>query len=152
MLLSRIVKTMGVTGAASFALLACCPMGYGGVLEALGFHCPPPYKHCQEGPPRLCFKTVCPRPVCGPCDLKHFGYFQNCWMPYPYAPDWSHCPVPQAVIDNVVPVVPGTSAPTVRLPPMERAPGQPQSNNLLSSPQATAPLTRWPDDPTRKAP
>lgn len=57
-------------------------------------HCPKPFCHIQEGPPRIHFKHGCPRPVCNPCDLPHFGYFQPCWRPSPFAEDWSHCPEP----------------------------------------------------------
>lgn len=58
------------------------------------FHCPPPLVHCQEGPPKIKVKKGCPRPICCPCDLPNFGYFQTCWTPWPVPPDWSHCPVP----------------------------------------------------------
>src|SRR5437773_60836 len=50
--------------------------------------CPPPYCHVYEGPPCLKWKRGCPRPVCDPCELPHFGYFQTCWSPWPYPPDW----------------------------------------------------------------
>jgi hypothetical protein len=58
------------------------------------WHCPPPYYHCQEGPPCIKFQCGCPKPVCGPCDLQHWGYFETCWRPWPFPPDWTHCPVP----------------------------------------------------------
>jgi hypothetical protein len=64
-------------------------------------NCPPPFKHCMEGPPCLCFKKGCPRPVCPPgCDTPNWGYYQPCWRPWPWPPDWSHCPyqVPAATI------------------------------------------------------
>ncbi len=78
--------------AAGAALLALAPaaLAGGGWCD----HCPPPFKHCYEGPPRICFKKACPKPVCDPCTLEHWGYFQNCWHPWPWPPDWSHCPVP----------------------------------------------------------
>ncbi len=56
--------------------------------------CPPKYVHCMEMPPCVKYKCGCPRPVCDPCSLPHFGYFQTCWQPWPYPPDWTHCPVP----------------------------------------------------------
>src|SRR5262249_4192778 len=56
--------------------------------------CPPPYIHHQEGPPRIRFRHACPRPVCPPCDTPNWGYFQTCWRPWPWPPDWSHCPAP----------------------------------------------------------
>lgn len=57
-------------------------------------HCPPPLIHCREGPPQIKFRCGCPKPICNPCDSPHWGYFQTCWTPWPYPPDWSHCPVP----------------------------------------------------------
>jgi hypothetical protein len=56
--------------------------------------CPPPYYHVYEGPPCMKFKKGCPRPVCDPCELPHFGYFQTCWSPWPYPRDFRHCPYP----------------------------------------------------------
>src|SRR5687767_926546 len=56
--------------------------------------CPKHTKHIQEGPPKLCFKKGCPKPICDPCELKHYGYYQACWAPWPFPPDWSHCAVP----------------------------------------------------------
>ncbi len=63
---------------------------FGGCKE----HCPPPYTHCSEGPPRLHFKRRCPRPVCPPCQIQHYGYYQPCWRPWPFPPDFRHCPAP----------------------------------------------------------
>src|SRR5437660_1580852 len=37
-------------------------------------HCPPPFCHTQEGPPCIHYKCGCPRPVCDPCNLPHYGY------------------------------------------------------------------------------
>ena len=51
--------------------------------------CPPWYKHYFERAPKLCFKKACPKPICDPCSLEHYGYFQTCWAPYPFPPDWS---------------------------------------------------------------
>jgi hypothetical protein len=59
--------------------------------------CPPPYLIRMPGPPRLKFKRLCPLPVCGPCDLQHFGYYPTCWSPYPYPQDYSCCPMPGAL-------------------------------------------------------
>lgn len=70
---------------------ACSPNGY-----ACKHPCPPHFKWWSEGPPRICFKCGCPRPVCDPCSLEHFGYYQTCWTPWPYPPDWSHCPTPHS--------------------------------------------------------
>jgi hypothetical protein len=72
--------------------------------------CPPPYRHCQEGPPRLRFKKACPRPVCPPgCDTPYWGYFQPCWRPWSWPLGWAHCPYP-------------VPAATVALPPPGVAP------------------------------
>ena len=47
-------------------------------------HCPPCYKHCQEGAPRIKFQCGCPQPICNPCNSPNWGYFQTCWMQYPW--------------------------------------------------------------------
>ena len=60
--------------------------------------CPPPFIWYSEGPPRIKFKHACPRPVCNPCQVEHAGYFQTCWTPWPFPPDWSHCPTPPPVV------------------------------------------------------
>jgi hypothetical protein len=65
--------------------------------------CPPYFIHCFEGPPKLKFKRGCPKPVCDPCHLEHFGYFRPCWQPWPYPPDWSHCPVPPPGVPELLP-------------------------------------------------
>src|SRR5579864_4423773 len=57
------------------------------------FHCPPWFHHCQERPPVICIKCGCPRPICNPCGLPNFGYYQTCWTTWPLPPDWGHCPV-----------------------------------------------------------
>ncbi|HYT90831.1 MAG TPA: hypothetical protein VEL76_19130 [Gemmataceae bacterium] len=88
-------------------------------------HCPPPYHHCMEGPPRICIKCGCPRPVCNPCDLPHWGYFQPCWRPWPFPPDWSHCPYPTPAAE-VAPaphgwtVQPAPTLPDAGNPPVPR--------------------------------
>ena len=62
---------------------SCCPCT----------HCPPGLYHCTEGRPCIKFKKGCPRPICNPCNRPNWGYFQPCWVPWPWPPDWSHCPV-----------------------------------------------------------
>ena len=63
-------------------------------------HCPPPLRWCSEQAPCIKFKCACPRPVCDPCDLQHYGVFATCWHPWPFQPNWSHCqsPPPGAVL------------------------------------------------------
>ncbi len=58
--------------------------------------CPPPYIHYYEGVPKLKFKRACPRPVCDPCNLDHYGYYATCWGPWPYDRDFRHCTHPTA--------------------------------------------------------
>ena len=57
-------------------------------------HCPPAYKYCVEGPPRICWRHGCPRPICDPCNLPHWGFYETCWNPWPFPPEWTHCPAP----------------------------------------------------------
>jgi hypothetical protein len=82
--------------------------------------CPPPVIHYFEGPPRLKFRKACPRPVCDPCYLEHYGYYQTCWAPWPFPPDWSHCSVPPPGAVLPLPAVPPFT-PRTRLP--DRIPG-----------------------------
>jgi hypothetical protein len=73
--------------------------------------CPPKFVHCQEGPPCIKWKCGCPKPVCNPCDLPHFGYYRPCWQPWPFPPDWSHCLGPIPGTPHDLPVVMGNLAP-----------------------------------------
>jgi hypothetical protein len=68
--------------------------------------CPPPYIHYYEDAPKLKFKRACPRPVCDPCHLEHFGYYQPCWHPWPFGEDWSHCPYQTSAQALPLPQVP----------------------------------------------
>jgi hypothetical protein len=74
----------------------CCMTGggnsCGGVCQHT--HCPPPYYHCLKGAPCIKFKCGCPLPVCPPCEAPNWGYYQPCWRPWPWPPNWSHCPYP----------------------------------------------------------
>jgi hypothetical protein len=56
--------------------------------------CCPKFHHCAEAPVRIHFGHACAKPVCNPCDLPHWGYYQKCWNPWPWPPDWGHCPTP----------------------------------------------------------
>ena len=78
------------------------------------------------------FKRACPRPVCDPCHLEHYGYYQTCWAPWPYPPDWSHCPTPP----------PGAVLPPPALPPFTPRTRQ------FTSPGATSPGYYDPNTPT----
>jgi hypothetical protein len=94
-------------------------------------HCPPKFKHCMHGPPCICFKYGCPLPVCPPCNAPNWGYYQPCWRPWPWAPNWAHCPypVPASQIGpcpQATTAVPGTTAPAGQVPsprPMGEFPG-----------------------------
>jgi hypothetical protein len=88
-------------------------------------HCPPPYCWYSEGPPCLKFKCACPRPVCEPCKLEHFGYYATCWNPWPYPQNWSHCPTPPPGVMVPPPPYPPFTPNTPRTPrPEERRPGE----------------------------
>lgn len=96
-------------------------------------HCPPRFEHCMEEPPCIHFKCGCPRPVCNPCDLPHWGYFDKCWTPWPYPPSWTHCPTPPpAAFVTLNPNV-ATYVPT--LPPRAPAPAPaPTRPNMAPNP------------------
>lgn len=73
-------------GCAPCATGKCCP-GW------LNPHCPPGLKHCAEGPPHICVRLGCPRPICNPCAAPGWGYVETCWRPWPWPQDWNHCAV-----------------------------------------------------------
>ena len=71
------------------------------------FHCPPGLKHCMEAPPHIHFQHGCPRPICNPCLNPNWGYYETCWNPWPWPPDFSHCraiPPAATIALNPVPV------------------------------------------------
>lgn len=73
----------------------CCDEGCGPSVAK--HHCPHPIKHIYEAPPKIHFCHGCNKPICNPCNLPNWGYTQTCWTPWPWPPDWSHCPsVPPA--------------------------------------------------------
>lgn len=108
-------------------------------------HCPPPLKHCLEGKPRIRYQHGCPKPICDPCNLPHFGYYQTCWRPWPFPADFNHCPVqgPQAVVPPAQPRLPvntpnnfengnlNRGIPFGAPPPPERLPPTPTPNNRI---------------------
>lgn len=87
-------------------------------------HCPPAFKYCYEGAPHIHWKRGCPHPICNPCDLPHWGYYDTCWSPWPFPPNWSHCPTPPpAAFVTLDPYV-GRQMPAVRtMPPAFQTPG-----------------------------
>jgi hypothetical protein len=117
-----------------------CPGG-----QCQMFHCPPWYHHCQERPPIICIKPGCPRPVCNPCGLPNFGYYQTCWTPWPLPPDWGHCPVtpPAAYVQLAGPLAfPGApnTGPALRT---NTAPG-----SIAAPPGSTGPSNPLPPLPS----
>jgi hypothetical protein len=96
MTLGTLVRKLTVASVVLLGALSALPRAsaWGGWFGCCCEKCPPPYVRCEEGPPRLRFKIGCGKPVCDPCRLEHWGYYQNCWHPYPWPPDWSHCRVP----------------------------------------------------------
>ncbi len=60
--------------------------------------CCPTYYHCVPRPPCIHYKCVCPKPVCDPCNLDHYGYYPTCWRPWMEVTDYSHCPVPPPTV------------------------------------------------------
>jgi hypothetical protein len=95
------------------------------------FSCCPKYHFTIEKPPKICFKTVCSKPLCDPCDIEGNGYYPTCWRPWAYPPNYSHCPVPPpGVLASLPP--PLMAAPSV-MPEAEPGPSDP-----LPAPRRTA--------------
>ena len=90
--------------------------------------CCPKYCFTIEKPPRIVFKTICPKPVCNPCDIEGYGYYPTCWRPWAYPPNYNHCPVPPpGVLASqppplvVAPSAPGASHEEALPPPRQSA-------------------------------
>ncbi len=82
---------------------------------------------CRIRPPCIKWKCVCPKPVCDPCSLDHYGYYPKCWQSWPFPPDYSCChQPPNAVLaDQLLAQPVATSATTDTLPLPRRLNGQP---------------------------
>ena len=66
-------------------------------VAADGFHCPKTV-FCRPRPPCIKYKCVCPKPICCGCELENFGYYPTCWHPWPFPPNYCHCPVPPTIM------------------------------------------------------
>ncbi len=84
----------GGAGLALLAGLVLASFGRAQNCDCQACCCPPYFKYYYEGAPKIKFKHGCPKPICDPCHLPHYGYYATCWQPWPFPPDWSHCPVP----------------------------------------------------------
>jgi hypothetical protein len=105
--INQLLRCVGIAAVASLVLpavswaqpgcLTCATFGTpststGNCCQTL--HCPPAYHHCYERPPCIHWKCGCPHPICNPCDLPHWGVYDKCWTPWPFPPNWTHCPTP----------------------------------------------------------
>jgi hypothetical protein len=116
---------------------ACSGTAFGtscGTTSCRHIHCPPPFKYCMHGGPCIKFHYGCPLPVCPPCNAPNWGYYQPCWRPWPWPPNWAHCPYPVPASQvapcpqaaTAGPGLPGTAAPPGQLPsprPRNELPG-----------------------------
>src|SRR5204863_4098096 len=93
----RTSKTYGgLLSAVLVAGLAFAPAAVAQQCDSCGKGpCPPYYKYHYEGPPKIKFKCGCPRPICDPCNLPHYGYFPTCWHPWPFPRNECPCHHPQ---------------------------------------------------------
>jgi hypothetical protein len=95
MSMMRLIRPHGRAGGALVLLLVMTQASFGQVVCndncCNRWNCPPPYRYCQEGPPKIKIICGCPKPVCCPADAPNWGYFQKCWRPYAWPPDWSYC-------------------------------------------------------------
>ena len=121
------------TGSCATGSCATGSCGSGG--HCCRLFCPPPYRHCLQGPPCIKFKYGCPLPVCPPCNAPNWGYNQPCWRPWPWAPNWSHCPypVPAAEVAPCPQASPGPVATPTATPSQLAAP-RPLSGGTSSLP------------------
>jgi hypothetical protein len=87
--------------------------------EAGCTHCPKTV-FCRPKAPCIKYKCVCPKPIC-PCggELENFGYYPTCWRPWPFPPNYSHCPVPPTIA--TAPCCPN-GAPNLAAPGLDQLP------------------------------
>jgi hypothetical protein len=121
MSLQRFARAWAVVGAAGAVLLTWTPAAPAAFFTLCCGLCPPCFKHCQEGPPRVWMRCGCARPVCDPCNLEHAGYYHTCWQPWPWPPDYSHCHCPPPCA-----MAPGMPA---ALPPADTKPADKDKGN-----------------------
>ena len=108
-------------------------------------NCPPPLVHCLEKPPKIKYKCACPRPICEPCQLEHFGYYQTCWCPWPFPPDLRHCPCAGEHPANPY-LAPATPPAVPEMPPARGASGnepqqEPYTTRIVPASDAARPVT-----------
>ncbi len=113
-------------------------------------HCPPPLSHCQERPPIIRVKCGCPRPICNPCNQPGWGYYETCWSPWPWPPNYSHCLTmpPAATIALNGPTNPnspfygpgGQGGPGTQAPPIRNTPVAPNMPPYAAPPVQTTPV------------
>ena len=95
--------------------------------------------HCQKTvfytpkKPRVQVKRICPKPI-GPCgEVENFGFFPTCWHPWPFPPNYSHCPGPMPPVPIPAPNTRSSSSTSEELPAPEQLPREPsQPNNVPS--------------------
>ena len=94
------------------------------------FTCCPKYSFTIEKPPKICFKSVCSKPMCDPCDIRGQRLLPDLLAAWAYPPNYSHCPVPPpgVLASQPPPLVaaPGVTAPEEgqddALPPPRKPP------------------------------
>jgi hypothetical protein len=97
-------------------------------VEAGVLDCCPSITFWRVRPPCIKYRCVCPKSVCGPCNVEHYGYYQTCWHPWLFPPDYSHCRIP----------------PTTNSVPSESQPSSPptEKDELLPVPKTYLPNTK----------
>jgi hypothetical protein len=82
----------------AFLFAPCCLLSTGSSASAGGtcFHCPKTV-FCRPKPPCIKYKCVCPKPICPCCEIENYGYYPTCWHPWPFPPNYSHCPFPPTI-------------------------------------------------------
>ncbi|HEY7424304.1 MAG TPA: hypothetical protein VH682_08765 [Gemmataceae bacterium] len=88
-------------------------------------HCPKTV-FCKPRCPNIKYRCVCPKPVCSCGGLENFGYYATCWQPWPFPPDYSHCPVPPPIV---------VAAPSRSTPSPSTPKEAPESTEQLPSPK-----------------
>jgi hypothetical protein len=92
---AQIQITFGSAGCATGnCATGACATGGCATCDGVQSHCCPKYTFFIEKAPKICFKMICPKPICDPCEVEGYGYYSTCWRPFATPPNYEHCPVP----------------------------------------------------------
>jgi hypothetical protein len=100
---------------AAFSLILCCvpccltALGNRASADLFPLRCS---KTVFYRPKHPCvkYKCICPKKICPNRELENYGYYPACWHPWPFPPNYTHCPIPASLVAAPCEIKDGTSA------------------------------------------